>query len=413
MVSFLPFAEKNLGKSGDYVFGLAPLKQELGLVASVSDNSLHLLPFDPLAFKTSSGMSSLKTVKKAHSGTITALKTVSESVVASSGGNEGVRLWDFRTACSAPVMEFKPTNAKQGILALDSLGNFVAAGTELVGVDAGVYIWDIRKAGGAPTVSYVDSHNDDVTDVKFHPQDSNALLSGSTDGLVNVYNTSISDEDEAVYQTINHGASIHSTGFLSKNRLFALSHMETLSVYQVANADVEAEEPKPLEFGDVREAWNCEYVVDMLPGYVGVGNHSGDVPSFRLIPFQNEQANLAGALEFNGAHGEEIVRALYVDDRSAQQCVYSGGEDGIVKVWKASGLDTSSSYFAALPWDVKTEDMDVDSGSEEKARKKEKKEKKEKKDRKEKKDKKDKKEKKDKKDKKEKKENKDHRYKPY
>lgn len=421
MVSFLPFAEKSLGGPGDYVLGLAPLKQELGLVASVSDNSLHLLPYDPLAFKTSSGEPSLQTIKNAHSSTITAVKSVSENVVASSGGSEGLRLWDLRTAASAskPVMEFKPANAKQGILSIDALGNFVAAGTELVGVDAGVYVWDIRNAGSAaPAVSYVDSHNDDVTDIKFHPHDHQALLSGSTDGLVNVYNTSISDEDEAVYQTINHGASIHSSGFLADKRLYALSHMETLSIYQVASPDIDAPEPKPVEFGDVRERWGCEYVIDMLPGYVAVGNHGEDQPqTFRLIPFANEQADMANAIEFKGAHGEEVVRAVYVDDRSSgQQCVYSGGEDGVVRVWKASGLDSSASFFSATPWasTPAVEKMDVDEEGEddEEEKSSRKKHKKDKSEKKEKKDKKDKKEKKDK-SRKEKKDKKEHRYKPY
>jgi len=34
-------------------------------------------------------------------------------------------------------------------------------------------------------LAYVDSHNDDVTEVQFHPTDPNGLLSGSTDGLIN------------------------------------------------------------------------------------------------------------------------------------------------------------------------------------------------------------------------------------
>lgn len=67
-------------------------------------------------------------------------------------------------------------------------------------------------------MSYVDSHNDDVTAVRFHPQKLNCLISGSTDGLINIYDTNINDEDDAVYQTINHEASIHSTGFISEKK---------------------------------------------------------------------------------------------------------------------------------------------------------------------------------------------------
>ena len=51
--------------------------------------------------------------------------------------------------------------------------------------------------------------------LRFHPGSDNFLLSGSTDGLVNILDTRIADEDEVVIQAVNHG-SIHHAGFLSK-----------------------------------------------------------------------------------------------------------------------------------------------------------------------------------------------------
>jgi WD40 repeat protein len=394
--TFLPFAENPLSTSGDYVFHLAPISQ--GLVASMSNNAVHLLAYDPLTFKTSS---SLRVIEGAHSAgsSITGLKAVDANTVVSTSDAGEIRLWDFRMSNSSrPQVEFrvlppqnfgKKNDKPMPILSVDALAQRVAVGTELVGVDAGVHIFDLRGGSSEPAVSYVDSHNDDVTEIKFHPTDVNALLSGSTDGLVNVYNTTIADEDEAVYQTINHGASIHSTGFLAEKRLYALSHMETLSVYQVADPDANVPEPAPVEFGDVREPWGCEYVIDVCPGYVAVGSHPEEdqaSQNFSLIPFLNETPDLANRLVFQGGHGEEVVRSLYIDDRS--QVVYSGGEDGIVKVWKADGLDCSKSYFSATPW--RTEDaMEVDNNVddnaiEEKTEKKEKKDKKHKKDKKEK-----------------------------
>ena len=35
-----------------------------------------------------------------------------------------------------------------------------------------------------------------------------------------------------------------------------------------------------------------------------------------------------------GAHGEEIVRTVYVDEEAGR--VFTGGEDGVVKVWSAT-----------------------------------------------------------------------------
>src|SRR4051812_11970989 len=105
---------------------------------------------------------------------------------------------------------------------------------------------------GAPVVQYVESHSDDVTEVcpgfdlygidtlakphsqlQFHPTEASLLLSGSTDGLVNIYNTTITDEEEALHQTINHGHSIHHARFLSNTDIFALSHDEKFSMYEL------------------------------------------------------------------------------------------------------------------------------------------------------------------------------------
>ena len=104
------------------------------------------------------------------------------------------------------------------------------------------------------------------------------LLSGSTDGLVNLYDTAISDEDDALYQVMNHGASISHTGFLSETEIFALSHDETLSIYHITEPDEDTLEIHPIVFGDVRPRLKCEYVVDLIStsgqAVLGVGTHT-------------------------------------------------------------------------------------------------------------------------------------------
>lgn len=103
------------------------------------------------------------------------------------------------------------------------------------------------------------------------------LLSGSTDGLVNLYDTTISDEDDALYQVMNHGASINHAGFLSETEIFALSHDETLSIYRLTGPDDASPETPSTVFGDVRPQLECEYVVDLLStsgqALLGAGTH--------------------------------------------------------------------------------------------------------------------------------------------
>ena len=128
-----------------------------------------------------------------------------------------------------------------------------------------------------PRWQSIESHNDDITELQFHPTLPNRLLSGSTDGLVSIFDTSIQDEDDALVQVINHG-SIHRAGFLTEDAVYALSHDEQFSIHALNTADEEAVEPAPIVFGDVREKLSCEYVVEVMISeqgpIVATGYHS-------------------------------------------------------------------------------------------------------------------------------------------
>lgn len=119
----------------------------------------------------------------------------------------------------------------------------------------------------------------DLSQLQFHPSRPQILLSGSIDGLVNIYNTTITDEEEALHQTINHGASIHHSNFLNDVDIFALSHDEKFSMYElVTNLEEVVEEPPPSHFGDMREKLAGEYVANVIRrpdagSVIGVGTH--------------------------------------------------------------------------------------------------------------------------------------------
>ena len=90
-------------------------------------------------------------------------------------------------------------------------------------------------------------------------------MSGSIDGLVNIYDTTIQDEDDALLQVLNHG-SIHHAGFLSDTLVYALSHDEVFSIYHGSDSSKTIE---PVTFGDLRTKADCEYVVDILHSEAG------------------------------------------------------------------------------------------------------------------------------------------------
>lgn len=99
--------------------------------------------------------------------------------------------------------------------------------------------------------------------------DANILLSGSTDGLINLCDTRISDEDEVVIQTFNHDASIHRAGFLNETDVFALSHDERFAIYSMAE---EQEKGVAIaDFGNVRDKVGCQYVANVSAKMDGSG----------------------------------------------------------------------------------------------------------------------------------------------
>lgn len=72
--------------------------------------------------------------------------------------------------------------------------------------DSYLLFWDTRssKLFGA----YWESHSDDVTSINFHPNHVHSLTSGSTDGLLNVFNLLESAEEDALQYSFNTDSSV-------------------------------------------------------------------------------------------------------------------------------------------------------------------------------------------------------------
>lgn len=274
-------------------------------------------------------------LRKAHESSINALLAIDEKTL-SSCSTDGVKLWDLRTGNASPIVSLS-NEKKSKFLSLatnsSKSGTYLAGGCELVGLDAELHIWDIRNPSSAVR-SFVDSHHDDITSIEFHPTLSQYLMSGSTDGYVNIYNLLEEDEDEALHQVINY-ASVHSCHFTQERRISVLSHIETLSFYELNNTNYDKiEERPPNDLQDLRHRWDdCEYVVDLFPsGHVVFGANSSQ--KLTLYPFNpiSEKFNKDQSILFPGAHGDEVVRdfKLIQNANVALTC----GEDGAVKFWQ-------------------------------------------------------------------------------
>ncbi|KAI8925239.1 WD40-repeat-containing domain protein [Entophlyctis helioformis] len=238
-----------------------------------------------------------------------------------------VVLWDVRSRTSALTW-----NSYAPVLSFDVNCNhsLLAVGTELVGEDAKINFWDIRNAGGPQVASFIECHSDDVTQIKFHPTHAEAMISGSTDGLVCLYNLATFEEDDALYQVIKDD-SVSKLGFFgpASEYLYATTHMETFSLWTFEEAN------KIYTFGDVRGVspdLKLDYLVDCVYESAGqrlyavAGSQEG---SIGLLDVNLGQLSLAYTL--NGGH-TDIVRAAYWNTQAGM--LVSGAEDGALCVWQ-------------------------------------------------------------------------------
>lgn len=90
----------------------------------------------------------------------------------------------------------------------------VAAGTEHVGGDAFILFWDVRyNSSKSDSINnllggYWESLMDDVTSLAFHTSKQNVLASGSTDGIINVFDLTQPSEDLALNHSLNTESSV-------------------------------------------------------------------------------------------------------------------------------------------------------------------------------------------------------------
>lgn len=190
-----------------YILHLSQFPKSQVIAAGLSGNSvvLHDLATGKVLETNTINVNNQKTA-----ATIKGLKCSSlndnELFVCSSVGE--VHLFDVRSNklvnkfWDAELNNLKPYSAFD----INSNGRIICVGSEETKADVFLSFFDIRQnkiIGG-----YWESHEDDISQVKFHPSNPNLLLSGSLDGLINYFDISEMNEEEALQATLNTEKSV-------------------------------------------------------------------------------------------------------------------------------------------------------------------------------------------------------------
>jgi WD repeat-containing protein 89 len=317
-----PLDASSLGSPPDtYLYALASARNYC-LATIGSDDSLRL--FDP-------ALKPVASARVSESG-VACLEPFSTNSFATAGRDGIIRLWDTRAKQTAQLQELQG----RAISALACHQHVIAAGTESnkegLG-DVSVLLYDTRNPA-VPLRNYAESHTDSITQLAFHPQQPNILLSGSTDGLVSLFDADHADEEDAIQQVLNPRSAVHCAGFLTPDQAYVLTTDEQFLVYPLAEPK-EGVEPQPaIDFGDVRQKLDCMYVVSLLrqaDGAPVIAYGHNERQTLSVVQLNGPDPwSFGQTVNLPGAHGEEVVRDLLLTENR----VYSCGEDGQVRVWQ-------------------------------------------------------------------------------
>ncbi|XP_035263968.1 WD repeat-containing protein 89 [Anguilla anguilla] len=289
---------------------------------------------------------------KGHSGAVCGVRFAhSSSGLLFSGSADGTLCaWDVRCPGSQAVQVFQ-SSSSHSFCSFDISCNDVVlcAGTEQVEEDSFLVFWDARMAKERDGVLgvYSESHSDDITQVRFHPRDPDRLASGSTDGLVNVFDLGHGSEEDALLATCNSGSSVSAVCWAGKEygRLLCLSHDEGLHLWDLAH--METEEPLTvLSIPDARcsSSLSGDSALDYFVGGAWVEQEErllviGGTIRGELHLFDCSDQGLELRKSLQGGHSA-TVRCFQWDP--AGGALFTGGEDAQLVQWKPGAEELAS-----------------------------------------------------------------------
>ncbi|KAK0161982.1 hypothetical protein PV327_008372 [Microctonus hyperodae] len=244
------------------------------------------------------------------------------------------------------IAELKDNSAEGKLRPLSSFDisgddKLVAAGTEHTGGDAFILFWDVRYNNSKSNSKndllggYWESLMDDVTSLTFHPNKPNILTSGSTDGLINVFDVTQPSEDSALSYSLNTESSVDRLGWLADD-IWCTTHTHSLQLWKCEDACPFIKYERNNIETYLAESQDSSYLVNM---------HSPETlnqPFLLTGASSTKGENLHGVIVksdgmeicYDFPDNKQIVRDSWYHDKSG--LLITGGEGGFINVWKPS-----------------------------------------------------------------------------
>ncbi|XP_067630752.1 WD repeat-containing protein 89 [Eurosta solidaginis] len=346
--------ESAVSLKNDYVLDLAADSGFTRVAAGLSSDTVHI--FDINAGSTLSTFSDIPAIQESNTlGSVCGVRFLDETpnclLIGSSQGI--VRLFDLRmqeelarfqesielSQGLSNVGRAKEMNARKAIncFASNSNGRIICTGTEVSYGNAYILFYDVRKR--AQVGGYLECHESDITALQFHALNPDLLCSGSTDGLINIYDIKETTEEDALLTTINTESTVQKLKWhknvYEQDIISCITDTNDFYVYFAEEGDVVAKFYRSqitAAMKRINEA-NCN-VIDahsLENGDIfllsGTNDNKGEV--MRALRFNN---NLLPMYDFNG--NKQIVRSSIFDKKN--DILVTGGENGIVTLWTKS-----------------------------------------------------------------------------
>jgi len=212
-----PQDESSISLKHDYVLGLCADSGFTRIAAGLSNTTVKIYDLSAAGSLTAVHEERVPSVVSSHNDvTICGVRFLddgSDSLLV--GTTNGlVRLIDLRANGVQATFEYQTAEQSsppvpKSITCFDRNANsrIICSGTEQYMSNVYLLFFDVRERKQLGV--YYETHEDDVTSVRFHASNPDLLCSGGTDGLINVFDIKQSDEDEALLNTINTESSVH------------------------------------------------------------------------------------------------------------------------------------------------------------------------------------------------------------